>query len=151
MKKFRFPLRSVSTVRNLLELRAREQFSRTVHACGILEQQLQTRGTRLAELEEIIRTDRLRHFRAADQASFLAAFRDETAQTAALAGEVDKARATMEQARQAWLVSRRDVRVVEKLEQKARAAHRLESERENQAALDDRATALAVRGALTPS
>jgi hypothetical protein len=44
------------------------------------------------------------------------------------------------------LESRRDVRVIEKLEQKARSVHRREAEREDQAALDDRTSALAARG-----
>jgi len=41
MKKFRFPLRSVETVRSIRELRAREQFSYTVHAFVTAEEHLQ--------------------------------------------------------------------------------------------------------------
>jgi flagellar biosynthesis chaperone FliJ len=51
----------------------------------------------------------------------------------------------MESARQVWLESRRDVRVIENLEQKARAEHLHEVERENQAAMDDRTGAMAAR------
>ena len=59
--------------------------------------------------------------------------------------ELNSARREMESARQAWLESRRGVRVIEKLEHKARAAHQLDLERENQAAMDDRASAQAMR------
>ena len=67
MKKFRFPLRSVATVRGMIELRAREQFSRAVQACVAAEKKLTTQRERVAELESILRSGRLSHFRPADQ------------------------------------------------------------------------------------
>lgn len=145
MKKFRFPLRSVATVRALREMRAREQFSSTVQAYVAAEEHLQELRARLAELEAILRTGRAKTFRAGDEASFVEAFKKETVRATKAAEETAKARAAMEAARQAWLESRRDVRVVEKLEHKARAEHTRESEREDQAALDDRTSALAAR------
>ena len=48
MKRFRFPLRSVETVRSIRELRAREQFSLSVHAFVTAEEYLQLLQTRLA-------------------------------------------------------------------------------------------------------
>jgi flagellar export protein FliJ len=149
MKKFRFPLRSVATVRNMLELRAREQFSRTVQTCVAAENSLRAQRERVAELEAILRSGRLERFRPADQATFMAAFKDETGLVGKLTSELNSARREMESARQAWLESRRDVRVIESLEQKARLAHQRDLERENQAAMDDRAGALAARGTLT--
>jgi flagellar export protein FliJ len=151
MKKFRFPLRSVATVRNLMELRAREQFSRCVQACVAAENSLVAQRERVTELESILRSGRLQRFRPADQATFMAAFKDESALVTRLTAELNSARREMESARQAWLDSRRDVRIIESLEQKARAAHQRELERENQAAMDDRASAMAVRGPLTVS
>jgi flagellar FliJ protein len=151
MKKFRFPLKSVATVRTLLELRAREEFSRTVQASVAAEKRLVVQRERVAELESILRSGRLQRFRAADQATFMDALKDETAQVAKFSAEADRARSAVETARQAWLESRRAVRVIENLEQKARAVHRVELERETQAALDDRASALAARVALNPS
>jgi flagellar export protein FliJ len=151
MKKFRFPLRSVATVRNLMELRAREQFSRTVQACVAAENSLVTQRERVAELETILRSGRLQRFRPADQATFMAAFKDESALVTKLTAELNSARREMESARQAWLESRRDVRVIESLEQKARLAHSRELERENQAAMDDRVGAMVARGPLTIS
>ncbi len=151
MKKFRFPLRSVATVRSMIELRAREQFSRAVQACVAAEKKLTLQRERVAELESIIRSGRLSRFRAADQATFMAAFKDETAVITTLTADLNSARREMESARQAWLESRRDVRVIEKLEQRARATHQRELERENQAAMDDRASALAARATATSS
>jgi flagellar FliJ protein len=147
MKKFRFPLRSVATLRSLRELRAREQFSQAVHAYVAAEEHLLMLRARLAELEEILRSGRSRSFRAGDEASFIEAYKSETDAALRASTEVDKARAAMETARQTWLGSRRDLRVVENLERKARATHLHEVEREDQAALDDRTSALAARGA----
>ena len=145
MKKFRFPLRSVATVRSMIELRARELFSRAVQACVAAEKKLTAQHQRVAELESIIRSGRLARFRPADQATFMAAFKDETALVATLTAELNSARREMESARQAWLESRRDVRVIENLEQKARQAHLREVERENQSAMDDRTGAMVAR------
>jgi flagellar FliJ protein len=147
MKKFRFPLRSVATVRSLRELRAREQFSIAVNAYVKAEEYLQMLRGRLAVLEDVLRSGRTRTFRAGDEASFLEAYKTETIAATKASAEVDKARAAVETARQAWLGSRRDLKVVESLEQKARATHRREVEREDQAALDDRTSALAARSA----
>ena len=145
MKKFCFPLRSVATVRSLREIRAREQFSATVQAYVAAEEHLQELRARLVELEDILRSGRAKTFRAGDEASFLEAFKKETVRATRAAAETAKARAAMEAARQAWLESRCDVRVIEKLEQKARGEHRREADREDQAALDDRTSALAAR------
>jgi len=147
MKKFHFPLKSVATVRTLHELRAREQFSLAVHAYVEAGERLQLLQTRLARLEETLRSARSRTFRAGDEVSFLEAYKAETSATAKAATEVAKASDAMENARQAWLGTRRDLRVVESLEQKARATHRYETEREDQAALDDRSSALSARAA----
>jgi flagellar export protein FliJ len=147
MKKFRFPLRSVATVRNLAEIRAREAFSAAVQVYVEAEQQLLAIRTRLKELEQLMIENRGRSFRGADEASFLAAFKQETIRATEAEDVVAKARAALETARSAWLESRRNVRVVENLETKAKLAHLHEVERENQAALDDRTSALAARNA----
>jgi len=147
VKKFQFPLRSVATVRSIRELRAREQFSYALHAFVKAEEYLQMLQARLAELAQILSTGRTRTFRAGDEASFLEAYKTETITVAKASAELEKARTAVEAARQAWLATRRDLRVVESLEQKARALHRHEAEREDQAALDDRSSALAARAA----
>lgn len=151
MKRFRFPLKSVATLRSLRELRAREQFSLAVHAYVVAEEKRDVLRQRVATLEDVMRNNRTRAFRAGDEASFLQAYKAETVAAAKAESEVEKARAAMETARQNWLGTRRDVRVVENLEQKARFAYRHEVEREDQAALDDRTSALSARAAAAES
>lgn len=147
MKKFRFPLRSVATIRAMRELRSREQFSIAVHAYVVAEEHLQVVRARLTALEDVLRNGRARTFRAGDEASFQEAYKAEIVATTKAATAVEQARVAMEDARQSWLGTRRDVKVVDSLEQKARANHRREVEREDQAALDDRTSALAARAA----
>lgn len=151
MKKFRFPLQSVGTVRSLAELRARERFSTAVQVYIDVEARLQALRTRLAEFEEILRSGRGRAFRAADQVSFLNAFKEDTIRATKLETDVATARQSLEVARQAWLESRRDVRVIEKLETTARRAHRQVVEREDQLAMDDRSGARTAREAAKAS
>lgn len=145
MKKFRFPLRSVATVRNLAELRARENFSKAVQLFAEAERRLQVIRARLVEYEDSMRAARTVAFRAADQVTFLAALKEETLAATKTEAEISTARQAMEVARQAWLVTRRDVRVIEKLETKARFVHRHDLEREEQAALDDRTCGIVAR------
>jgi flagellar FliJ protein len=145
MKKFRFPLRSVTTIRNLRELRAREQFSAAVQTYIAADEQLQSIRAKLTELEDILRSGRAQRFRPTDEVSFIQALKDETIKATRADAAVTTARNAMEVARQAWLESRRDLRVLENLERKARTLHRQETERENQAAMDDRTSALVAR------
>ncbi len=145
MKKFAFPLRSIATVRNLREIQARDAFSRSVHAYVATEQRVQAQRARIVELEEILRSGRLERFRAADQASFMQAFRDEMKVQGRLDEELNKAKQVMEKAREDWMLARRDVKIIENLEAKARRAHARDVEREAQAAMDDRACAQATR------
>jgi flagellar protein FliJ len=147
MKKFRFPLRSVATVRAMRELRARDAFTQAVHAFVRATEDLHRVQRQLAELEDILRDERTRSFRPSDQASFIAAFHSESRREAEAGHAVLEARRAMDAARAAWLETRRDVRIVEKLEVRARLAHRHAADREEQAALDDRTNALAARAA----
>ncbi len=147
MKKFRFPLKSVSTVRALREVQAREQYSRSVQTLVLAEETLQTLRSRLAAVEEMIAQGRKHTFRPADEATFVEALHLEEAQVSRAAADVAKARHEMELHRQNWLITRRDLRLIEKLETKARETHRLACDREEQAAMDDRASAASARTA----
>src|SRR5436305_619284 len=120
MKKFRFPLRSVTTIRNMRELRAREQFSAAVRVYVAADERLLTVRARLTELEDILRSGRAQRFRPSDEISFIQAFRNETLVATKAEGDLVAARNAMEAARKAWLESRRDLRVLENLERKAR-------------------------------
>ncbi|MET0262330.1 MAG: flagellar FliJ family protein [Rariglobus sp.] len=145
MKKFRFPLHSVAIQRKLREGEKRERFAAAVRASAEAESALQVIQHRIAELETVIARERSGTFQPAAQTGFLQALRDEQALQAEAVKQVAKAKAAAEVARQAWIESRRDVRLIETLETKARAVHRHEFEREEQALLDDRTNALAAR------
>ncbi len=132
-------------VRNLAELRARENFSKVFQAYVEVENRLTDARVRLKDLEEMLRTGRTAAFRAADQVSFLNALKDEAVKATKIEAELTAARQAMEAARQAWLGTRRDVRVIENLEGKARLDHRHELEREVQADLDDRTSGVVAR------
>ncbi len=147
MKKFRFSLKSVSTVRALREVQAREQYSRSVHALVAAEEMLQTLRARLVAVEEMITQGRQHTFRSADQTTFIEALRLEETQVFQAEATVAKARHEMELTRQNWLITRRDLRLIEKLETSAREKHRLASDREEQAAMDDRSSATSARTA----
>lgn len=151
MKKFAFPLRSIATVRNIRELQARDAFSRRVNEFVSAEQHTEEMRRRLVDLESLLSSGRLEKFRAADQATFMAAYRDEMRLVADAEKKLGEARQAMENAREAWMAARRDVRIIENLEAKARRAHAREVERETQAAMDDRACAAAARGATVES
>lgn len=145
MKKFRFPLRSVVTLRKLREGEQRERFAAAVQVHAKAEEARRVISARIVELEERIASERVGRFRPADQISFLQALAVEQTRNAEAAAQVAQAQLAMEKQRQAWLDSRRDVRLVEVLETKARAVHRQDHEREEQALLDDRTNALFVR------
>ncbi len=145
MKRYRFPLKSVATVRALAELRCRERFSAALQACVEMERQLAAIRATLAEFESNLRSGRAGKFRPADQAAYLSAFRAETVRATKTEGEVAAARKALEAARQVWLESRRDQRVIEKLEERSRQAYRYEVAREDQLALDERTQAMVVR------
>ena len=151
MKKFRFPLKTVATVRSLVEMRAREHFSQCVQAFVAAQEQRDQAQKRLTEYENMLRDGRSNTFRGSEQAAFLVAFNEQTAQVSKAEAQIGEAAREMEVVRQAWLGSRRDVRVIENLEAKARRAHQFELEREIQAALDDRTSALAARNSNTLS
>jgi flagellar FliJ protein len=145
MKKFIFPLRSVATLRKLRETERRELFATAVHAYVQAEEALSVVNARIAELQEIIAGERVVRFRASAQVAFMHALHDEQVLKNEAVALVGKTRLEMEKERQLWMEARRDVRLVEVLEAKARGAHRREYEREEQALLDDRTNALAAR------
>lgn len=147
MKKFRFSLHSVAVQRKLKEDEKRERFAAAVGAQAFAEQAVERIEGVIRELEQTIASARAGHYRPADQVSFLQALATERARLTQAISELAKARAAVDVARQAWIEARRDVRLIDTLESKARAAHRQAWEREEQATLDDRVNALLARNA----
>lgn len=145
MKKFRFPLKSLATVREARELQAREAFSAAVNAAAVAEQRLRSVRQRLTELERVMLGERSTLFRPADQSAFLYSHELEVRREREARDALAEAQAVVEQRRKDWMLSRRDLRLIEKLESKARASHQRELERELQLQLDDRTNALVSR------
>ena len=137
MKRFRFPLRPVAVLRAHQELRAREAFGAAVHAYVAAEEQHAAAKARSAAFERELFSGRRERFSAAVEAENLVAYRNESAAENAAERGVFAARAAMARARAAYLEAHRKVEVVRRLEDKARAAHRFESAREEQAGFDD--------------
>ena len=140
MKRFRFPLRPVAILRAHKEMIAREAFALSVQAYVKAEEQLATARSRLRSLESELTTGRTRQFDAAAEARALAAYRDECDVEAEADKAMRSAQDLMQQRRLQYLEAHRRVEVVKRLEEKARQAHRHETNREEQAEFDDFAT-----------
>lgn len=138
MKKFRFPLKSVAVVREARELRLREAFSSALQAVAVAEEHLERVRQKKADLERVLLVERRKAFRPAEQLSFLHSHQQVVNEETDASVAVEKAVAVRETRRAEWLESRRDLRLIEKLEQTARQDYRREEEREAQRTLDDR-------------
>jgi flagellar export protein FliJ len=137
MKKFRFPLQPLGVLRVHQELRAREVFAAAVHHYVQCEEKLALLRKRVAELAEVLFHGRSDRFLAADAAVLLRVYRGECDAATAAEREVDAARTAMETRREEYIEANRRLKTVNKLEEKARAQHRLEALRAEQAELDE--------------
>ncbi len=137
MKRFRFSLRAVSVLRTHQEMRAREAFATSVQAFVRSEEALAVVRNRLHALEHALTAGRATTFPAAEEIRALAAYRDECAAEV----EAEKARVAAERAmhdrRSDYIEAHRRLEVVHRLEEKAKAVHRYETMREEQAEFDD--------------
>ena len=137
MKRFRFSLQPVAILRAHREMKAQEAFGLAVQAYGNAEAEHTTVRLRVTQFERALFAARQQKFSAADQLQALAAYRHECIAENAAEKAMVAARTVMEQRRAEYLEAHRNVEVVTKLELKARAAHRLEGMREEQAGYDD--------------
>lgn len=137
MKRFRFPLRPVAVLRAHRELRAREAFAASVHVYVQAEERLAVTRARLAELAAVLFADRGGTYLAADAAASFRAYRAECEEEVQAERAMIEAKAAMQQKRDEYLEANRQLKVVQRLEEKARTQHRLETNRAEQAALDD--------------
>jgi flagellar FliJ protein len=146
MKRFRFPLRPVAVLRAHRELRAREAFAAAVHAYVLTEERLAGARARVTDLEEVLFAGRSGRFLAADAAALYRVYRAECHAEMQAEREVLEARAAMQKRREEYLEANRQLKVVQRLEDKAHAAHRAENARAEQRELDEFAGFAAVRG-----
>ena len=137
MKKFRFSLRPVAVLRAHRQALAREAFAAAVHAYVQAEEHLAGVRARREELGTAMHDGRRQNFKAADEIAFWGAYRRVCDEEVAAERALIDARARMEERRQAYMEAHRAVRIVEKLEQKARTVYRQEVERESQKELDE--------------
>lgn len=137
MKRFRFPLRPVAVLRAHHELRAREAFAAAVHVYVQAEAELAATRARVVRCEADLFASRRDRFDAAVAAEALAAYRRECVAENAAERVVIEKRAEMNQRRADYLEAHRQLEVVHRLEEKARAVHRLDTLREEQIELDD--------------
>jgi len=137
MKKFRFPLRPVAILREHHQARARDAFAATVRAFADTQTQLARKRAERSEIETLMQNGRRETFRAADEISLWDAYRRICDGEKQAEQNVQTARVAMEESRQKYLEAHRAVKVVENLEQKARAEHRLGVEREAQLESDE--------------
>jgi flagellar FliJ protein len=145
VKRFHFPLRPLAKLRAHLELNAREAFGASVRAHAAAQEQLVRAGERVSHLEGLVIAGRQGSFSAAGEAQNLGAYRGELAlESAAASARVEAAKA-MERRRAEYIEAHRRLEVVERLEEKARTAHRLAMNREEQAEFDDLASRRAAR------
>jgi flagellar FliJ protein len=89
--------------------------------------------------------------RASEQIAFFQSYQDEVLRERKALEVLASARKEMDRQRGLWIAARRDVRVIENLKVKARETHRLECEREEQSAMDDRTNAMAHHAPLLTS
>ena len=137
MKRFRFPMKSVATVRELNELRAREAFAQAIAVLTKAEDFLADVRRRMEELREIVVAGRLQSFRPRDHVSFLEAYHSEHRNEIEARHAVVAAMNVLEQKRQDWLEARRALKLIRNLETRARTDHRAAGEYESQRELDE--------------
>jgi flagellar FliJ protein len=137
MKRFIFNLRPLSLLRAHRESRARDLFAAAVRARVKSEEELARTRARVAEFEAALFAGRRERFAAAAEALSLAAYRRESALEVTAERAVLAARAEMGRCRADYLEAHRKLEVVQRLEEKARAAHRLAASRAEQAEFDD--------------
>jgi len=150
MKRFRFPLRPVAILRAHRELRAREAFAAAMQALIASEQRLNAARERVSRLGAALAAARTQAFTPAEATVTFRAYRAESLVELNAARAATEARTVMEQRRQEYLTANRELEIVNRLEVKARAAHRAEGLREEQIVLDDFAGFRAARRSISP-
>jgi flagellar FliJ protein len=137
MKRFRFPLRPVAVLRAHRELRAREAFAAAVHAYVQAEEVLAATRARVAELEQLLFAGRSGRFLAADAAALFRVYRAECHAELETERQAIDARDLMHKRRHEYIEANRQLKVVNRLEEKARSTHRAENARIEQNELDE--------------
>ena len=137
MKRFRFPLRPVAVLRAHREMRAREAFAAAVHAYVQAEEALAAARGRVNDLADVLFAGRSGRFLATDAANLFRVYRAECQAAMDAERRSIELRDAMQQRRSEYIDSNRQLKVVNRLEDKARARHRAENARLEQNELDE--------------
>jgi flagellar FliJ protein len=137
MKRFRFRLESVRSLREVAERKAREGFGQAQQQVMLGEQAVQAAELRRNDLTSALNGARAGSFRPSEQVAGMAALVQagrEVAEAQRRLGELEVAR---DRAREGWLAARRALQVMQKLEERARLAHRDANDKAEQTLLDE--------------
>jgi flagellar export protein FliJ len=137
MKRHHFPLRSVGVIRAHRLWLARQGLAQSIQAADGVRDRLVAKRRRIEFLTAQQATARSGHFRAADEAAFWGHQRREAAEVIQLERQVAQAEADVAAKRAACIEADRAVKMIERLEATALAAHRVESLRALQGELDE--------------
>lgn len=139
MKRFRFSLRAVAVVRAHRELRARQALADALREQTQAESTAAAARARAAALEAVISGARQVAYSAALQVSYIQAYQGARQAEAEAEKKLEAARAQSAKRRAECIEANRQVKIVSRLEEHARAAHRLAGQREEQAQIDEQA------------
>ena len=137
MKRFRFTLQAPALVRELAESRAREACAVAERECHRLAEQVAECSRRLAALRDAVADTRTGAFFPREQVAFLEAWRFEGQRAAAAQKALAAAELVLAREREAWLLARRNLKAIQRLEQRARLRHRAAAEGEAQRAIEE--------------
>ena len=137
MKRFHFPLTPVKAVRLQAKARASELLAIALRDLATAEAEQWAIHRRMTALEETLRSRRLAGGSAAEVAHTYAAYVRDLAEEKTCETRVAAVRVAAQKARADYTDAHRKVETIERLETKARSAHRLECLRQEQAEFDD--------------
>ena len=137
MKRFHFPLRPVAVIRAHKELKAREALASAMHATAAALRKLECASLAAADLDRKILASRQRAIRPTEAAAFALDYRRACAEEAEMRNRHAEALKTESARRAECIEADRAVKIVTRLEEKARAGHRAGALLEEQKGLDE--------------
>jgi flagellar protein FliJ len=137
MKRFHFSLRPAAVLRAHRELLAREALATALRALGEAQIRLSAARERSAELETVIAAGRRKQFQPAAEAVFYQAYLASRAAELEHEKLVAAAAAELQRRRNACIEANRELKVIERIELRAREAHRQDNLRSEQNEIDE--------------
>ncbi|AHF92945.1 flagellar biosynthesis chaperone [Opitutaceae bacterium TAV1] len=150
MKRFRFSLQSVLTVRDIAEQQQRGKLALVLRAHAEAKVALEAARLRVVEAANELCAVRIRAFLAGEQPGFVRAWQTSCEAERRAVEALRLARESLAQARAGWIAARRNLQVLENLRQRARQRHRRECDRVEQMLLDEFASLRFARARIFP-